>query len=261
MTIAKPAFPVINRAHHLAEGLAFAMPFYEGSGPNIYDVSGKDLVGTLTNMDPATDWVGGPHGTALDFDGGNDIITVDGPVANEPPYSVVVLAQATKTADEQDLIGNGAASNRSGFLILQSGLDVVFYAKSQNLSLQKNALTATGAITNEQQLFVGTWDGTGGANQVKMYVDGILAAQGTATGAGVIAGNNLTIGGNSFGAGVPWEGTISLTLVYTRVLDANEIAELYYDPFAMMRGEDSTTSEAAANLSGATQTVGFFSMV
>jgi len=261
MTIAKPPFPMLNRAHHLCDGLEFAMPFHEGSGPNTYDVSGNDLVGTLTNMSPNADWVGGPHGTALDFDGTNDIVLVDGVTVGEPPFTVAVLAQATQTTGEQDLIGNGAASSKSGFLILQDSVSIQLYVKSQNNSLQKSALSAAGAITNEQQLFVGTWDGTNTANQVKLYVDGKIAAQGTATSNASSASNNLTIGGNSFGAAVPWQGTISLVLVYSRVLDANEIAELYYDPFAMLRVDQDITDAAAANSSTSAQTVGFFSMV
>ena len=43
--------------------------FNEGAGQTVRDIVGGND-GTLTNMDPASDWVGG----ALDFDGSNDII-------------------------------------------------------------------------------------------------------------------------------------------------------------------------------------------
>jgi len=41
---------------------------FEGEGSTAYDKSGTDNDGTLTNMDPGTDWVTGKYGYALDFD-------------------------------------------------------------------------------------------------------------------------------------------------------------------------------------------------
>lgn len=47
------------------------------SGPYGYrlpDLSGYGNHGTLTNMDPGSDWVGNNRGVALDFDGNNDYV-------------------------------------------------------------------------------------------------------------------------------------------------------------------------------------------
>ena len=47
----------------------------EGSGATTAaDTSGNGNNGTLTNMDPATDWVNGKFGKALDFDGSDDYV-------------------------------------------------------------------------------------------------------------------------------------------------------------------------------------------
>ena len=56
-------------------GLIAQWVFDEGFGTAVFDNVGTQQ-GTLTNMDPATDWVPGKIGTALDFDGTNDTVLV-----------------------------------------------------------------------------------------------------------------------------------------------------------------------------------------
>tara|TARA_Y100000590_G_scaffold134233_1_gene153560 strand:- start:1558 stop:2442 length:885 start_codon:yes stop_codon:yes gene_type:complete len=73
----KPTNPVINRSHPLAQGLVAAWAFEDGGGSVLRDVSGRGHNGTLTNMDPATDWVTSRHGGTLDFDGSDDYVLTD----------------------------------------------------------------------------------------------------------------------------------------------------------------------------------------
>ena len=49
-------------------------PSLGATGYLLRDVSGQNNHGTLTNMDPGTDWVASEKGLALDFDGSNDYI-------------------------------------------------------------------------------------------------------------------------------------------------------------------------------------------
>jgi len=53
---------------NITENEALYLNFDEGEGSKVYDKSGKGNDGTLTNMDPGTDWVTGKYGKALDFD-------------------------------------------------------------------------------------------------------------------------------------------------------------------------------------------------
>ena len=46
------------------------------SGSRLHDYSRRQNWGTLTNMDPATDWVVDGGAYALDFDGSNDVVSV-----------------------------------------------------------------------------------------------------------------------------------------------------------------------------------------
>ena len=66
---------------NLWKGLAGAwVPAMGVTGGTLRDISGNKNHGTLTNMDPATDWVVGEKGLALDFDGSDDYIEI----ANSP---------------------------------------------------------------------------------------------------------------------------------------------------------------------------------
>ena len=61
----------------LRQGLVGAWcPSLGATGYTLLDRSGYGNHGTLTNMDAGTDWVGGPRGPVLDFDGVNDFIEV-----------------------------------------------------------------------------------------------------------------------------------------------------------------------------------------
>lgn len=69
---------MINRYASLRQGLVGAWcPSVQrcGSGFTLPDLSGYGNHGTLTNMDPGTDWVSSGSGLALDFDGLNDYVT------------------------------------------------------------------------------------------------------------------------------------------------------------------------------------------
>ena len=62
----------------LRQGLVGAWcPSLGATGYRLLDRSGYGNHGTLTNMDAGTDWVGGPRGTTLDFDGSNDSVIMD----------------------------------------------------------------------------------------------------------------------------------------------------------------------------------------
>jgi hypothetical protein len=71
---------MINRYASLRQGLVLAYcPSLGASGFRSIDRSGYGNHGTLTNMDPGTDWVGSASGLALDFDGTNDYVNAISP--------------------------------------------------------------------------------------------------------------------------------------------------------------------------------------
>ena len=76
------AYAAINRLRHrfLTYGRVAAWsPSIQGPGGTVLrDYSGRGGDGTLTNMDPASDWIHA-DGTALDFDGSNDYVAAPNP--------------------------------------------------------------------------------------------------------------------------------------------------------------------------------------
>jgi Concanavalin A-like lectin/glucanases superfamily len=64
------------RCNDITSGLVGHWKFDESGGSTAVDSSGSGNTGTLTNMDPSTDWVAGKVGNALDFDGSNDYVSL-----------------------------------------------------------------------------------------------------------------------------------------------------------------------------------------
>ena len=62
------------------------------------DSSGNNNTGTLTNMDPNTDWVTGRVGGALDFDGTNDFVQISGLMGS--PAAITLAGWVNFTAKD-----------------------------------------------------------------------------------------------------------------------------------------------------------------
>ena len=100
-----------SEAPHLWNGLAANWNFLQGGGSTLYDIAGSNH-GTLTNMDPATDWVMTEKGWALDFDGSNDGVLIDEIAGNISQGTVVALTsvKATVGGNIKGLLGQAGAS-------------------------------------------------------------------------------------------------------------------------------------------------------
>ncbi len=77
-------------------------------------VNGHD--GTLTNMDPAGDWVTGRMNGALDFDGGNDHVLVTGykGIIGSNPRTITAWIKTSNTSSIQAITSWGNNSNSAG---------------------------------------------------------------------------------------------------------------------------------------------------
>lgn len=79
---------------HLWQGLAGAWsPSLGVTGDTLRDVSGHGNHGTLTGMDPATDWQVSGGGWSLDFDGSNDYIPLSTPITSTMVAAAWVYAR------------------------------------------------------------------------------------------------------------------------------------------------------------------------
>jgi hypothetical protein len=76
----------------------------------------------------------------------------------------------------------------------------------------------------------GTWDGTSSPQAVRLYVDGVLVASSTAQSGGSSAASDLRIGcPSNENWTVAFTGCIDEARIYSRVLSAAEVCQLYSD--------------------------------
>ena len=177
--------------------------------------------GTLTNMDPATDWVPSPHGWALDFDGSDDHVMI--PI--KPllaPLTIVIIAAIRSTASYLCPIGVGPTQalhlypTISGTIRLSSRYKAWAY---DNTGVPRLALGEFGTYT-----FVVD------ADNLYLYLNGkqIWTSARTATPA---AATLIKIGCRMGTTPFYFDGIISSVWTYNRALLPAEIADLY----AMLR--------------------------
>lgn len=241
----------------LWKGLVGAwLPFLGPTGATLRDWSGHQNHGTLTNMDPATDWVTAPDKVGrstyvLDLDGINDYISIaDDPIFDftTGAFSVCVwfnAANLNTTANER-LVSKGITGSAEGweFAILAS-TDGLWFGDSAGL-----VYTSTDITDGNFYHACGVYDGSGGFSGLKIYVDGVsqsLAEAGTFTGVQVT--NEPLAIGCLISGGTPqhyFDGLIAQVRIYNRALSAKEIIEQHENPYAMWRRKRRSIGYVAA---------------
>lgn len=191
--------------------------------------------GTLTNMDPATDWVPGgrPGGWgALDFDGSNDYVTFDSSLIGStgtlmmwatPAFNAAddaVIAQLFGFGNDVDFNGlelryefrNSGGANDAWAVICNSSSAYMLYANNQSFSAGDDIHLAF------------AWDFDSDA--YALYVDGNLAASSSE------AKTLPSLANAKFGAGVTtgtynYSGSIDDIRIFDRVLSANDVSAIH----------------------------------
>lgn len=239
--IAKPSrwLPGLRGDHPLARDLVGRWPFWEGQGDKLYDVANPwDIAnhGTLTTMDPLTDWGVFDGVLALDLDGGNDYISLDAHVANFNTMGEGTIWAwfRTTNAGLQQLF---AISDTS-----QASVDCMIYTNGGNVIWQTRGAVAD-LMTSPNTYDDGEWHcvvvtaQTG--DRTRMYIDGIqtnddgtiwfLSSPGGTLDA-LRIGNREDSGGNEF----HWNGQIADVGVSSKIFAASEAQELYADPWGLI---------------------------
>ncbi len=163
-----------------AGGLASYWPLDEGSGSIAYDTIGGNY-GTLTDMDPSTDWISGKISKALDFDGTNDYVMTS---ASNPydSYDTGTIALWFKTASDLTV---PLANNLT--LLMYSTTSTYVSPMSWTInedtgSLQQGWKPQGGggkwsSISGTTDVTDGLWHHVAfvadGTNRVKIYLDGV----------------------------------------------------------------------------------------
>lgn len=181
--------------------------------------------GVLTNMDPATDWLG-PQGRTggfgcLDFDGSNDYVSASDIGNRTGGISAITVASLHYART----VGGGSFGRCVGNndvnpwgLLVQSSNSVAWYVNNYP------ALSSSIWSLNAWHLVVGTYDGS---NQT-VYIDGVNAGSSAYSGTLSSSSGQIVIG-NSLSGGRAFDGYIANTIIWSRALSATEVAALYQD--------------------------------
>lgn len=183
------------------------------SGARLADASRFGNWATLTNMDPATDWVVDDGGYALDFDGANDVVQT---IANIPELGTTgtlccwVKFRTVNTGTHGVLsMQYGSSPSDTYVLINQFGDTIFWYWGTQSPSFLAGSCGT------------GRWRHVAMANNgisVIGYIDGVSVGSGTSMVSA--AAQILKIG--SF-ANLTIDGQIDDARVYSRALYPEEI--------------------------------------
>ena len=228
---------------HLWKGLVgLWAPSLGQTGSKLFDWSGFGNNGTLTNMDPGTDWVTGRDGYALDFDGTNDRIDLPNVYdnASNPQTTAFWIKPDSLLVAVRGYILSGVDGG--------GGLGVIYGINSiVNGDLELVAITSGDALysrtvaaltLNEWQHIVIVWDGTLTAANIKHYRNAVLIAHnGDQNGTGAVAAQtgDWVIGGRVTDDNRNLDGQLAMVKHWNRILTLTEIQQLYTDPYAMFR--------------------------
>jgi len=215
----------IDPEHPLSRGLVACWLMNEGSGNRIQDISGNGNHGVLTG---GPLWRPGPRGVALALDGLDDRVLLSNPaIASGNAFSIVTWiyirgAGFTGANNYSTIIGN-SYYNRL-LVAIFSGAPVRLLAQmgagnhlSGNFSIGKN----------ESFLVAYVYDGT----NAQWYINGNSSGAPYPCIIGLNANQRL---GSFDGANYFLYGRQDELRIYNRALTAQEIAQLYREPYAFI---------------------------
>lgn len=192
--------------------------------------------GTLTNMDPGTDWVGAlgrPGGFgAVDCDGSNDNIPTGAGTNFFPSGSTAAtisawLRPASLASERRAVNFTNSFSSRFGIAIGRTANKFSFLYRNSAPTLVELATAGTYS-TSEWRLVTCT----GAQSDAKIYIDGVQSASATDLSASDTMGavGSAVMNLVSFeGSSSYYSGAIDDARVWTRVLSASEVLQLYND--------------------------------
>lgn len=199
---------------------ACLLPFYEGAGSRVNDLSGNGNAGTLGAGVTSPSWIAGKFGPALSFDGG-DYIDVTGILAGTN-HTIVLWVYST-TANVGYLIDS--ETGREALRYQYPGGDGPSYWDgawhTSSVSMSPNKWQQLALVRK----------GTAG----EIYIDGksVFSDTGTA----ISLGGTTAIGSRFSKDTEYFTGKIDHIMIFDHALNASQIAQLYQDPFPWFKRE------------------------
>ena len=223
----------LNRSHPLSRGLVGLWLFNEGSGGQVFDLSGNGNHG-IEQTDSI--WYPGKYGPTRYFSGddyincgSNDVLGFGGLVE----FTIIIRGLATNVDNQQQLIDRlSLASPWPGYHVYIKWNDVYVGLDDGVDSVTVN--TTSNCLSNNTWFDLAIVAHNG---NLKFYVDGIdLNEDGDISIIDTIEASANFIIGATQGGGTNLTGQIDFMPVYNRALSLNEIALLCREPFCMFEG-------------------------
>lgn len=197
-----------------------------GLGPQggvLYDFAGRRLDGTLTNMDPATDWVVTERGYALDFDGSNDY--VEAATLNSSAVAIYFRARFIGTPALKAALCYRSPDGNTTLTVFwwNSGNGMLCQRGATSASSNATQLSADPDITQWHD-YVAQWDGV--TARPSLFVDGIDRSANASSGLGGLTGTGLVRVANR---NADFFASMQLSRLYvaSRLWTPGEIQNLY----------------------------------
>ena len=221
---------VINWSHSDSRDLIGAWVFVSNGGTTITDYAEQAPDGNFSNIDE-TSWTLDEPGEVLDFTLSNDFVDLGSSVYGH------ILGNAT-TVIAKIFVD---AVDANGWIVFgtQNGAGgSVFWQVENNTSVWIMGVKLSGMvdINGLGEWLVNAYVSTG--TGLLFYQNGILEGSNASTGTALVAGDkNWAIGDWIGSPGTSWalDGRVEYLYFYNRALSAQEIADIYENPYAMFK--------------------------
>ncbi len=242
----KPQNPVINWNNPLSKGLVLDVPIVEGGGTLI-----KNLVSKTNGVfagTPNPTWKRSILGLGLDFLGTSSAgeavyFTPNSETRGLIKYSIVQILMFRSAGANNNGCSYRFTDNSASMCsvrIFDTNANSILFTHTWTTTA--GAWRVTGLTTNTVYHIVITYDGTNSANVPVMYVNGVRATLITTTSpTGTInttADSQFILGNINQTGNVgtrTWDGQIYKTSLYNRILNDQEVKQLYEDPWQIYR--------------------------
>ena len=201
------------------------------TGTRLFDFSGRQNWGTLTNMDAATDWVVSGGRYALDFDGVNDYVSCSGiSLPQDQSYTACCFVTMPNVTDVERRAFFSTAGSPATFTVsLEWGNDGIngrnnkFQTFTETTVDPQNtfATSTTSAVANTWYHVLSRVDTAN--DTISIFVNGILEATTSFAGKLTKAGVGFNIGTYRLADGRFMEGVMDDVRLYSRALSEPEI--------------------------------------
>ncbi len=222
----------LNRSHPLSRGLVGFWLFNEGSGGQVFDLSGYGNTGTLTGLATVTN---GKFGSGIDFDGvtGSGYVSIPNPgaILDGKHLTIVCWLNWNKDNDTYPRIIDRVHDGQFAFYFADGNNKLSYALATAGGTIGRQASGSPPVTQNQWMQCVLTYDGS----DARVYLDGILKeTYGTGISGGLNASvSAMRIGERADGSGRLFDGQIDHVMIWNRALFASEVALLHREPFCM----------------------------